>query len=269
MYKKQGYLKEKFKLFHLCDQSEKNYSFHYHDFYKIVFFIKGNVTYNIEGKNYELSPYDIVFVGKNQLHRPVISGLCEYERYVIYLSDDLLKEDERLFLGFKEAFNKHENVLRLNASDNGKVIELLQGAYNRLKSDGFANDIYARLMVYEIILRLSETIAIKGFDYDGKVQYNAKISEACEYINNNLASDLSVDMLSEKFYTSKYYFMRQFKMQTGIPVHQYIIEKRIQYTNQLVNDGMKVTVACIEAGFNDYSTYLRASKRNKLRKEHE
>lgn len=269
MYKKQGYLKEKFKLFHLSDQSEKTYSFHYHDFYKVVFFIHGNVTYNIEGKNYELSPYDIVLVGKNQLHRPVISGESEYERYVLYLSEDILNEDERLFYLFKEAYKKKSNVLHINAGENAKIIELLQNADNKLKTEGYANDLYARLYVYEIMLRLGEYVLLNGFDYTGNVQFNAKISEACEYINANLSNDLSVDRLAEQFFTSKYYFMRQFKNQTGIPVHQYIIEKRIQYTNQLVAKGIKVTAACIEAGFNDYSTYLRASKKNKLKKEHE
>lgn len=269
MHKKKGYLKEQYKLFHLCDQSDKKYSFHYHDFYKIIFFVKGNVLYNIEGKKYELSTYDIVLVLKNQLHRPEISNESEYERYVLYLSEEMINEDERLSYCFKEAGDKHINVLHLNASDNSKILELFQGAELKIKSDSYANDIYAKLLIYELLLKLSESVYHNGLGFNGTIHYNDKIIEACEYINSNLNEELSVEALAERFYISKYYFMRQFKNQTGLSVHQYIVEKRLQYTKKLVENGEKVTMACIEAGFNDYSTYLRASKKNKLKKEQE
>ena len=55
-YEKQGYLYDDFRMFHLKDHQKREFEFHYHDFYKIIFFIKGRVTYNSEGKNYILKP---------------------------------------------------------------------------------------------------------------------------------------------------------------------------------------------------------------------
>ncbi|MBP5791462.1 MAG: helix-turn-helix transcriptional regulator, partial [Kiritimatiellae bacterium] len=46
--------------------------------------------------------------------------------------------------------------------------------------------------------------------------------EDSAYINENLSADLSVDLLAEKVYLSRYHFMRLFKMQTGSTVHSYI-----------------------------------------------
>ena len=46
---KTGYLKEDFRLFHIKDQTEKEYFYHYHDFHKIIVFLSGKVTYHIEG----------------------------------------------------------------------------------------------------------------------------------------------------------------------------------------------------------------------------
>ena len=86
MYKKQGYLTREFKIFHIKDKTDKTFDFHYHDFYKIIVFIKGDVVYSIEGKNYELRPMDIVLVGKNEIHKPIINPEVEYERIVLYLS---------------------------------------------------------------------------------------------------------------------------------------------------------------------------------------
>ena len=53
---KTGYLNENFQFFHLKDQVEQEFPFHYHDFHKIIIFLSGNVTYYNEGKTYRLKP---------------------------------------------------------------------------------------------------------------------------------------------------------------------------------------------------------------------
>lgn len=50
---KTGYLNEQFRLFHLKDQTRKEFSYHYHDFHKVVIFISGKAAYHIEGKAYQ------------------------------------------------------------------------------------------------------------------------------------------------------------------------------------------------------------------------
>ncbi len=50
-YEKTGYLKETFRLFHLKDSLAGEMNLHYHDFYKLIVFYQGNVTYMIEGKS--------------------------------------------------------------------------------------------------------------------------------------------------------------------------------------------------------------------------
>ena len=51
---KTGYLREEFRLFHIKDQTEREYHYHYHDFHKIIVFLSGRVIYHIEGKAYHL-----------------------------------------------------------------------------------------------------------------------------------------------------------------------------------------------------------------------
>ena len=38
---KTGYLNEDFRLFHIKDQTKKEFAYHYHDFHKVVIFISG------------------------------------------------------------------------------------------------------------------------------------------------------------------------------------------------------------------------------------
>lgn len=264
MYEKQGYLNEKFRLFHLCDMSDRTYEFHYHDFYKIIFFIRGDVSYNIEGKNYELSPYDIVFVGRNEIHKPTVSCDSEYERYIIYISESFFLDDPRYKFCFDKMCENHVNVMKMSTQDNNTLKELLDHMCLALKSNDMFGDLYADINLRQFLLTVNDSIAKNGIDYQGHIQFNSKIVEVCDYINSHLSEDLSVAVLSDKFYISKYYLMHQFKAQAGISLHQYVLEKRIQYTHKLIEGGIKVTQACIEAGFNEYSTYLKASKKKLL-----
>lgn len=261
MYEKQGYLNNEFKIFHIKDKTDRVFNFHYHDFYKIILFLDGKVEYSVEGKNYELQPSDIVLVSKNEIHRPVVDPLCDYERVVLYLSQSFFDLDPELYECFKIAREKHTNVCRLSKVDSIKFFELLNDAVNKSKDTGFGSSLSCKLSVMEAILLLSESAFKNGIMFEGKVSYDKKILDVCEYINDHIKEDLSVDFLSERFYISKYYFMHKFKEYTGVTVHQYILEKRVLYTENLVESGEKVTAACIMAGFNDYSTYLRAKKR--------
>ena len=64
---KTGYLNEQFRLFHLKDQTRKEFSYHYHDFHKVVIFISGKAAYHIEGKAYQLKPWDILLVNRHAI----------------------------------------------------------------------------------------------------------------------------------------------------------------------------------------------------------
>ena len=81
-FEKFGYLENDFKMFHILDRKRKEFAFHYHDFNKIIIFIKGNINYTIEGKNYSLKPYDIVLVNAGEIHRPSVLDDSEYERII-------------------------------------------------------------------------------------------------------------------------------------------------------------------------------------------
>ena len=86
---KTGYLNEQFRLFHLKDQTRKEFSYHYHDFHKVVIFISGKAAYHIEGKAYQLKPWDILLVNRHAIHRPEIDPSVPYERFILWIQNDI------------------------------------------------------------------------------------------------------------------------------------------------------------------------------------
>lgn len=90
-YMKKGYLNSEFRLFHLTDRETKEVEYHYHDFNKITIFIKGKVNYMIEGKSYDLKPYDIVLVNHNDIHRLEVDNSVLYERIIVYIAPGFIQ----------------------------------------------------------------------------------------------------------------------------------------------------------------------------------
>ena len=52
--------------------------------------------------------------------------------------------------------------------------------------------------------------------------------------------------------------MHRFKEVTGYTLHQYISQKRLVWAGELIRSGMPVMKAAEQAGFPEYSTFLRA-----------
>ncbi|MCR4961869.1 MAG: AraC family transcriptional regulator [Lachnospiraceae bacterium] len=268
-YEKTGYLTEDYKFFHIKDRSDRVYKFHYHDFYKIILFIKGNVSYNVEGKNYELKPGDLILVGRNEIHRPLVDPDAEYERFVVYLSDTFLSQKVsatlKLIDCFGRASSEHMNVLHLSSHDRTELSGIIGRMEEKEGNTEYGADAEERLLLLEFLIKLNESINKNGISFTGKVAYSETIVSVTEYINSHLGDDLSLDRLSEIFSLSRYHLMRLFKECTGYTIHQYIIEKRILFTKKLTDEGEKIKDACVKAGFKDYTMYLRAKKKHDLK----
>lgn len=268
-YEKTGYLTYDFKLFHLKDTAQKEYVYHYHDFDKIILFVSGNVNYVIEGKAYELKPYDIVFVNRNEIHKPEVDFTVPYERYIIYVSPEFLEQyatDEYdLRACFEKANTEKSNVIQTTAIQNTKLLQKIKELETSMLQSGYAEALYERAVFIQFMVQLNRACLEEKTSYNHAAIYNKKIVDILEYINEHLYEELSIESIAEAFYLSKYHMMRQFKEETGYTMHQYITEKRILAARDMILEGVPASKASLECGFKDYSTFSRAFK-NKLKK---
>lgn len=262
---KRGYLKTDFEIFHLKDKKDIKFEFHYHNFNKIVVFISGNVTYLIEGKSYKLKPWDILLVNNNDIHKAIIDSSEIYERIIIWVNSDFLikhNDECNLLSCFELASKQKFNLLRLDhkyLQNIKKILLNIEDTFND-KSLGYKilrTSLFLEFIVYINRLFLNQ----KNIKELSDIEYNESISNILNYINKNLNHDLSIDFLASKFYVNKYYLMHKFKSQTGYTIHNYILQKRLIMSNDLIKSGKSITDACMECGFKDYSNFIRAFKK--------
>jgi len=259
---KRGYLTEDYRLFHLRDNREVKLDHHYHEFDKIVLQLSGRVTYNIEGKSYLLQPMDILLVSRNLIHLPVIDTSEPYERMILWISRDFLSRFSTAECDLASCFDRTTerkfHLFRPRGEERSRYRTLFD-AIKQAKTDEFAADLLSDTCVLQLMIALNRDIlsdreAVETASY----RFDPKMEEVTEYICSHLSEELSIEHLAGRFYLSRYHLMHRFKEIYGCTVQQYIRQKRLQHSAERIRQGVPVLKAAEEAGFGDYSVFLRA-----------
>ncbi len=86
--------------------------------------------------------------------------------------------------------------------------------------------------------------------------------EVCEYIEKNLAADITASAVAEHFGFSRSYFSTVFKKTTGTTVSEYLLSCRLNKAKILMMGGeLSVSQISELTGFKDTNTFIRAFKR--------
>jgi AraC family transcriptional regulator len=88
-----------------------------------------------------------------------------------------------------------------------------------------------------------------------------QLMRVIEYIDENLASPLTLLELSRVAGTSDSYFKVAFKQTFGTPVHRYVVEKRVERAAQMLAKGEPISLVAADVGFSHASHMARWMQR--------
>lgn len=259
-YEKRGYLLENFRLFHLRSASGTRTDYHYHEFCKILLLISGQGSYFIDSKRYLLNPGDIVLIGSRSVHRPDLAEQTPYERIIIYVSPEFLQRMSTPDCQLLSLFQGEDgHVLRLKAQQRKGVFALASRLEADLSHDAFGRSVLSQAELLQLLVELGRSVHDDSATLPRpSVPENRRVLEIMEYLERNIAEDVDIDRLAERFFISKFYMMRLFHRETGMTVHTYLTQKRLMRAKQMIADGMRATDACYACGFRSYSSFTRA-----------
>lgn len=100
----------------------------------------------------------------------------------------------------------------------------------------------------------SEIKRIKEICYSNEGQIETVIATR-NYINTNFDKKLNLDVLSKVRFTSKFHLLRLFKKYYGQTPRQYLIDKRIEKSKELLKTKMSVTETCFAIGFESVGSF--------------
>ena len=258
-FSREGYLTENYHFFHLRDTAGQERDFHFHDFDKLVVLIAGRVDYAVEDKTYALRPWELLLIPHHTIHKALIDKKEPYERIILYLNRhyfDALMPDAHLTDCFDRAGRSGEHLLLPDEKQRESLRDTLHTYEAERSSTEFGAEAMADALMIRLLIGINRvSAAAPGGNLRPR---DAKIEAALSYINEHLAEDLSVELLAEKVYLSRFHFMRLFKENTGSTVHAYIRQKRLLYAAKLIRSGTNANKAAADSGFSDYSAFHRA-----------
>ena len=261
---KRGYLDQGFRLFHLKDTLAQKLQPHYHEFDKIILPLGGGVTYVVEGVAYFLKPWDMLLVQHNLIHRVAIDPDAPYERIVIWLGREWLASrsdpGEPLDACFETARQQGFHLLRTDGDRRLFYMQKIQQLEEALRDRSFGAARMADTLCQQMLIDVNRDVLRSRTAQEERDSYRVdpKMEEVLRYILDHLGEELTVESLSKRFFISRYYLMHRFKAVTGYTVHQYISQKRLLRAGELIRAGVPVMKAAEQAGFEEYSTFLRA-----------
>ena len=90
-----------------------------------------------------------------------------------------------------------------------------------------------------------------------------RLHNVIEYIMENLRGSPTLEQMAAVAHLSPYHFARQFKATTGLPPHQYVIARRIERAQHLLqaDDELGLAEVALRVGFSDQSKFSFHFKR--------
>jgi len=257
--------KDTFEVFHYRDRSTQTVAMHYHDFYEVYFYLGSPVEYRVEEQVYTLRKGDLMLIGPQELHQPLVSEQTDnYERIVLWINREWLESFSSSDLALTRCFEDQPRSHLLQSTESqrssftARMHDLLWEAYcTDPGSDLCAQGVFLQLMVELNRLALvqkrpTEPVRTRS------TERSELISQVLAHIGAHFHEPLSLDLLAERFYVSKYHLSHTFREDVGTSIYRYIMLKRLLLAKQLLLEGEKPNDVCRRCGFNDYANFYRA-----------
>lgn len=225
---------------------------HYLEF-EIYYFLEGNLFFSFEGRHIKVQEGCMIIIANNMLHRPIIKNKCRYYRKRILFNKEIF-----IKMGY-ELYNilKKRKILVLSKEsvEKSEVDTLFSNIENYLALKSSYDDFCALINLLSLLIKAEQYS--EQIDDIITFAHSEKVAKIIEYIDKNLAKDLSYKVLSEVFYLSEKYLYKIFKNETGFSLSDYIKERRIIMAQSILNAGGSTKTAAYSSGFKDYSAFYR------------
>lgn len=230
---------------------------HSHPFTELFYVVSGSGNFLIEGETYHVMEDDLVIVNANVQHTESSKDSNPLEYIVLGIEGlSLLLEPEHKDEKISEYYSIH-NYRKSREEILHFLDLLLHEVENRSDFYDTICQNLLNILILNVIRRSKSNLVIS-------TQKNA--TKECTYIRNYIdihyASPITLDLLANETYLDKFYLVHVFKKQYDISPINYLIEKRIQESMNLIeNTNYSISDISSIVGFNSQSYYSQIFKR--------
>jgi len=241
---------------------------HHHDFYEIYMLLRGSVSYTVENRIFHMRAGDLMLISPLELHQARVDSNDEpYERIVLWVDRGYLESLSSPHTSLTRCFDTtvpgHTNLLRLppaQRAESQTLMERLAAESEGAQAAAYGSDVVARACLLQLLAGLNRFALAAPARHEVEDKAGPVVAEVLHYINEHYPDELSLDLLSAKFFISKYHLSHEFHRLVGTSVYRYIIQKRLVIAKQMLANGVAPTDVYGHCGFGDYANFYRAFK---------
>lgn len=254
-----------FEIQYKRDSDLQSVDLHHHDFYELYFLISGDVTYTIESGLCRVFPGNMLLIAPQELHQVYIRperGI--YERYMLWISPKIIGGYSTPDCDLSEALDParpgYGNQLRLSAEEQTRIHSLLHQLYEEANQPDYGSKLLQESLLKEILVMINRLARQGASHQEAAYESSQLISRVIDYVNLHCAEALSLDLLADIFFVSKYHLSHEFQRQMGTSIYRYIQKKRLLMARQLLQEGQRPGQVYGACGYGDYANFFRAFK---------
>jgi YesN/AraC family two-component response regulator len=212
----------------------------------LLYVVKGNIRYIVNGIQYDLVPGDLLYMpyGSKQQVSTIPNNLMHCLTVVFQLKK-VKNELDRLPFPIVAHIGIKADIVHL--------FNMLIVTWQRKQ---FGYKMETRGLLFLIVKRFYELVK-----HNADSEEDIRIKQVKEYINRHCASKITVAQMAELAGLNSAYFGLLFKKETGLSMHQYLMQIRIQYAESMLSTGQhKVVEVAHACGFSDEIHFYRNFK---------
>ena len=215
---------------------------HWHEFYEIEYITEGKGRVYINDKVYELRPNTLLFLSPVDFEKIEVEGKLSVVN-----------------LAFTGAIIASEIV---SALPNGCAIcDYPSAIFEVLLSDakikdGWSHKKYIRL-VNSILIDI-----VRNFAENDETVESSPIIKALRFMDLNFKNQITLEQVSAHIGLTPTYFSTLFHQKMNMTFKKYLVSLRLEYAAKLlVISSFSSTEICYTSGFNDFSNFSRAFRK--------
>lgn len=236
-----------------------NTDFHMHDGYEIYMLLDGNIHYFVEQTCYFMTAGSLIVFNNHEIHKATNLHQTPFTRLVLHLVPSFVRQyctpETNLLSCIQNRVNGEGNMITLSPDCAKYYFQLYQKLKTASDSSGYGHDAMAVSYLIQLLVFVNEQ-----FHQSSPIQHTVlhRSQPIMNYIDRHLCEPLTLEMIAKNLNMDKYYISHLFKNETENTIFQYILVKRIALSKDLLSQGLSVTEACQQSGFNDYSNFIRS-----------
>ncbi|GAB3681189.1 helix-turn-helix transcriptional regulator [Salinisphaera aquimarina] len=233
-----------------------SYDRHAHEEHAFGVTLTGRQDFFSSGVHHRSTPGHVIQLNPEEVHDGHSGGDEPLSYVMVYIHPRHLEPliAEAAGIARVDDFRVRETLMR-DPVLRGHITELA-----RLVSGGTGSRIEQEQALYGIASRAARHAG--QFEPDAvATRPDVLLRRARDYIHSHVASDLSLEEISEAAHLSKYHFLRLFRRQFGMTPYRYVLNCRINAARAELDTGASLSDLAYRYGFADLSHFNRRFKR--------